>query len=364
MKIPSVYHHTGLEHSGGATRVARLLMEDLVQLKIETNLSFELAEDADGTAILPEDFGRYIPKDAVAHIHCTGNWVALLGSVRKRQKTVITLHDCELFTGGCPYPLDCPDLEAGCLGPCPRNFPDSAEVRRHKLEQIRRLQPVLVAPSRWLGRLAKAHLHQTVNIIPNGIPWPERPVPKPEARRELGIHPSARVALFVAHGGMNAAYKSGDVWLDMWESLKARIPELVCFAVGGDREERQGDFLVWPYVDRNKLSKLMAAADVLLYPTRADNHSLVVLEAMAHALPVVSYGVGGVPEQLTDGYTGLVVPSGDQDAFVERAAELLRDASLIRQMGTDAFHVGQKRFYSKRMALDYYRLYSRFDRKE
>lgn len=357
--IFSVYHHTGLETSGGATRVARLLVAGLEEDGVETNLSFELAEKADASAILPEDFGRYLPKKAIGHVHCTGNWPVLLGSINARSRVVVTLHDCELFTGGCPYPLGCTKVDADCNEPCPRVFPDSASLRKAKLDQMRRLDPVLVAPSRWLARLAKTHLLRPVTVIPNGIPWPKRAPSKLEARQRIGIHPSARVVMFAAHGGMDAAYKSGDVWQDLWIALKGRMPGLACFAVGGDKEERIGDLILWPHVERERLSLLMAAADVLLYPTRADNHSLVVLEAMSNALPVVAYAVGGVPEQVSDQATGLLVPPGKQDAFVDAAHRLLRDSVLIRQMGLDAFASGAKRFTDKRMVVDYVNLYKR-----
>ena len=359
MQLSPIYHHTGLEATGGATRVARLILSGLERYHAETNLSFELAEKADGTSILPEDFGRYLPDKAIAHVHCTGDWPTLLGFIRDRTRTVITLHDCELFTGGCPYPLDCANAEAGCADPCPRNFSDSEELRKSKLAQVKRLDPVLVAPSRWLARLAKIHLLRPVAIIPNGIPWPDQPRPKGEARRVLGISPVARVALFAAHGGMSAAYKSGDAWKDIWTGLKARVPELVGFAVGGDREERQGDLILWPYVDREKLSLLMSAADVLLYPTRADNHSLVILEAMSKGLPVIAYAVGGVPEQILDQSTGLLVEPGDQAAFVDTAARLLADPGLIRLLSMEAFHSGRKRFSLDRMVDAYVQLYRR-----
>ncbi|EGB15283.1 glycosyl transferase group 1 [Pseudodesulfovibrio mercurii] len=358
MKLPPVHHHTGLEASGGATRVARLLLEGLGRRGVETCLSFELAEEADGAAMQPEEFGARLPEGTVAHVHCTGDWPALLGSIPTGTKVVVTLHDCELFTGGCPYPLNCPMREDGCADPCPRNFPDAEGLRKRKLAEVRRLEPALVAPSRWLARLARTHLLRPVRVIPNGIPWPTGLRTKNDARRALGIHPAARVALFAAHGGMNAAYKSGDTWQDIWERLKKALPDLVCFAVGGDREERRDDFILWPYVDRAKLALLMTASDALLYPTRADNHSLVVLEAMAAGLPVVAYGVGGVPEQIVDRLTGMLVPPGDRDRFVDTALSVLSSRSLVRQLGREAFLSGGRKFTAERMVVDYARLYA------
>jgi glycosyltransferase involved in cell wall biosynthesis len=358
MTLPPVHHHTGLESSGGATRVARLLLEGLARFDVDSSLSFELAERADVAAIPPEDFGARLPEGAIAHVHCTGDWPALLGAIPTGAKVVVTLHDCELFTGGCPYPLDCPISEDGCAAPCPRNFRDADELRKRKLAEIKRLDPVLAAPSRWLARLAKTHLLRPVRVIPNGIPWPADLRAKAEARKRLGIHPAARVALFAAHGGMNAAYKSGDAWQELWERLKKELPDLVCFAVGGDREERRDNFILWPYVDREKLALLMSASDVLLYPTRADNHSLVVLEAMAAGLPVVAYAVGGIPEQIVDRMTGMLVPPGDRDQFTATALSVLSSRSLVRQMGQEAFLSGRRKFAVERMVGDYARLYA------
>jgi len=358
MGLPSsVYHHTGLESSGGATRVARLLIEGLSTQEVETNLSFELGEGPDIAAILPEDFGRYLPTDALPHVHCTGNWPSLLGSLPSKRKTVITLHDCEIFTGGCPYPLGCQAIDADCVNPCPRKFPDSEELRKLKHQLLDRIDPVLVAPSRWLARLAKKHLFRSVTVIPNGIPWPDRPGRKLVARTKLGINPASRVAIFAAHGGMGAAYKSGQEWKAIWEMIKQQVPEAVCFAVGGDTAGRDGDLVIWPYVKREQLALLMTAADVLLYPTRADNHSMVVLEAMSQALPVVAYGVGGIPEQITDRKTGRVVEPGRQDVFIQAAIELLQNPVLCHDYGQAAFSSGEKRFAVERMVADYVKLY-------
>jgi glycosyltransferase involved in cell wall biosynthesis len=363
MNLPVIFHHTGLESTGGATRVTRLLMEGLSTHEIMANLSFELAEGADSAAILPEDFGRYIPKDALPHIHCTGNWPALLDSLSPQRKTVITLHDCELFTGGCPYPLGCADLDGGCTNPCPRKFPHSEELRKAKLKLLTKINPIIVAPSRWLARLAKVHLHKSVTIIPNGIPWPDRPANKREARRKLGINSAARVVIFVAHGGMNAAYKSGNIWKNIWQGIKSQVPEALCFAVGGDKAGRFDDLVIWPYVERDRLKLLMAAADVMLYPTKADNHSLVILEAMAQALPVVAYAVGGVPEQISDQSTGLLIAPENKKDFINQAAALLANPTRCRDIGQATFYAGQKRFSAKRMVESYIKLYTEISKK-
>ncbi|WP_285907976.1 glycosyltransferase [Pseudodesulfovibrio pelocollis] len=364
---PAVVHHTGLEWTGGATRVARLLAGGMAVSGLPVRLTCEVAESGvhreesphafASSVVTPDGFGPALAPGETAHIHCTGDWPGLLGAIPQRTQMVMTLHDCELFTGGCPYPLDCQGLEAQCVAPCPRAFADSDRVRHRKYQSLHRLDPVLIVPSRWLARLAKSHLHRPVTVIPNGIPWPDHPMSRHEARARLGILPAARVAVFAAHGGLGAAYKSGGDWRGLWGAIKARVPGALCFAVGGDTEGREGDLVIWPYVERERLALLMAAADALLYPTLADNHSLVILEAMAQGLAVVAHAVGGVPEQVGHDETGLLVEPGDRAAFIEAAAALLADPARCRQLGTNAFVSGRRRFTAQRMIADYRKVY-------
>nr|WP_279355737.1 glycosyltransferase [Fundidesulfovibrio agrisoli] len=113
---------------------------------------------------------------------------------------------------------------------------------------------------------------------------------------------------------------------------------------------------VFPYLEGERLRSLMRAADVLVYPTLADNHPLVVLESMAQGVPVAAYGVGGVPEQMTDGVEGFVVPPGDEPWLAGACARLLCDQGLARGMGREARARALRHFTVERMALDYWRI--------
>ncbi len=61
-----------------------------------------------------------------------------------------------------------------------------------------------------------------------------------------------------------------------------------------------------------------------------------ILEAMAAGLPVVSTRVGGIPEVVTDGHEGWLVPAGDVDALAEKLALLVANPELAAQMGAAA----------------------------
>jgi glycosyltransferase involved in cell wall biosynthesis len=80
-----------------------------------------------------------------------------------------------------------------------------------------------------------------------------------------------------------------------------------------------------------ELERLFGAADLLVHPSRAETYGMVVAEALAHGLPVVASGAGGVPEALgltPSGRPGLLVPPGDAGALAGALRRWLGDGRL------------------------------------
>jgi glycosyltransferase involved in cell wall biosynthesis/SAM-dependent methyltransferase len=78
---------------------------------------------------------------------------------------------------------------------------------------------------------------------------------------------------------------------------------------------------------------LIAAADVVALPSRSEGFGLALLEAMAQGKPVVATRVGGIPELVADGETGLLVPPGDVRALAAAVDSLLADPEQARRLG-------------------------------
>jgi glycosyltransferase involved in cell wall biosynthesis len=83
-----------------------------------------------------------------------------------------------------------------------------------------------------------------------------------------------------------------------------------------------------PDVDR-----VLVSADVFVLSSDSEGLPMSILEAMAAGLPVVATAVGGVPECVDDGVTGLLVPARDPQAFADALAALLEDPERRRAMG-------------------------------
>jgi glycosyltransferase involved in cell wall biosynthesis len=84
---------------------------------------------------------------------------------------------------------------------------------------------------------------------------------------------------------------------------------------------------------RDDVPALLAASDVFVLPSRIEGLPLTVLEAMAAGKPVVATRVGGTPEAVVDGETGLLVPPGDIDALAHALDALLGDPVGARVLG-------------------------------
>jgi len=83
-----------------------------------------------------------------------------------------------------------------------------------------------------------------------------------------------------------------------------------------------------------------AASDALVVTSRWESLPIVVLEAMRAGLPVVAYDIGGLREQVRDGETGYLVPSGDARALAVALGTLARSPELGRELGS----AGRARF--------------------
>ncbi len=90
------------------------------------------------------------------------------------------------------------------------------------------------------------------------------------------------------------------------------------------------------WLDAASMEALYAATRLVVFPSVWNEpFGLVGLEAMAHGLPVVAFEVGGVPEWLTDGETGLLAPRRDTDALARAIDRLLADPELCRRLGAN-----------------------------
>ncbi len=134
--------------------------------------------------------------------------------------------------------------------------------------------------------------------------------------------------------------------------------------VGGENKENYEERL-WEAASRSglnvsflgrvsdeELARIYSQADIFAMTSVDHGHSvegfgLVYLEAAAHGLPVVAHAVGGVPEAVIDGVTGLLVPPADREALCAAFSRLIADKSLRRRLGAAGSEWAQRNSWTR-----------------
>lgn len=107
------------------------------------------------------------------------------------------------------------------------------------------------------------------------------------------------------------------------------------------------------------VEEVLVGADLFLLPSETESFGLAALEALACKVPVIATDVGGLPEVVTDGVTGRLLPVGDVDAMAAAALELLQDDDLHRRFAEAARSEAVRRFDQGRIVGQYRALYER-----
>ena len=279
----------------------------------------------------------------VVHLHnLHGSYfdVRELPELSAARPTILTLHDCWLLTGHCAYPLDCERWRTGC-GQCPYldNYvpirgDQSAANCRIKRDALAASRLGLATPSRWLMRMAEdtGVIGENIEarVIPNGVDTTVyRPGDKATARDALGLPQNRRIITFAGRGLNDSPYKGFSTLAAAVSILAARsdAPDLLFVAIGSDAPSEhigRSELRSLPFTeDSARVAGYYQAADLYVHPARAENLPLAIIEAMACRTPVIASNVGGIPEIIDDGSSGLLFQPGDATALAEAIAELL-----------------------------------------
>jgi glycosyltransferase involved in cell wall biosynthesis len=314
----------------------------------------------------------------VLHLHSLhGSYfdIRQLPALSAARPTIVTMHDCWLLTGHCAYPLDCEHWKTGC-GQCPYldiyvpiRHDESAENYRVKRDALAASRLGLATPSRWLMRMAEeagvVGDNTRPRVIPNGVDTAVfRLADKAEARAKLGLPGDRRIVLFSGRALSESAYKGFAAFADAVRIVAARPDgeDVLFLALGSDAPSTRlgrAELRHVPFTaDTAEVARYYQAADLYVHPARAENLPLAILEAMACGAPVVASDVGGIPEIIEDGRSGLLAKPDDAVALADAIVGLLGDDARREAFSAAASRRVTERFTLEQQAdayLDWYR---------
>jgi glycosyltransferase involved in cell wall biosynthesis len=163
--------------------------------------------------------------------------------------------------------------------------------------------------------------------------------------------------------------KGPDLLLEALRRLVVQLPSVrLCFVGSGDMMK---DIRVAvhhaglddhvQFADRAQRSEVagwLRRSRVLALPSRSEGLPLAAIEAQLLGVPVVAHAVGGVPQAVADGSTGLLVALGDADAFASALERLLTNDEEWTEFSTRAAEWARTRFDPALMARRYKAIYA------
>jgi glycosyltransferase involved in cell wall biosynthesis len=156
--------------------------------------------------------------------------------------------------------------------------------------------------------------------------------------------PPVPVALFV---GVLERYKAVDVLAEAWRQVAPRVPAAELRIVGRGTLAPAVERLVAEFPGRvtwlrslpgDAVAEALDEATALVLPSRSEGLGRVVVEAFCRGRPVVGSRVGGIPDLVTDGETGLLVHPEDPAALAEALVTVLTEHELAARLGAAARH--------------------------
>ncbi len=322
--------------------------------------------------------GDFAAADVVHYHAIHGGWFSYPAMPRatSAKPSVLTLHDLWPLTGHCSFSFECDRWRHGC-GSCPHPevFPairrDATAVEWRVKDRVwKACALTVVSPSAWLADVARHSMlgRFDVEVIPHGIDTDVfAPTTAATARAALRLPRDGPVVMFAASSVADRR-KGGDLVLAAIDALAPTTRKaLTVILMGG-----HGDTMSAPladagcqvadfgFVPSDRLKALLySAADLFIFPTRADNSPLVALESLACATPVVSFDVGGVAEMVRPGETGLLAPPEDVGALAEAVNTVLEDDALRAKLGLGARSMAVDEFAEGLAARRHIELYAR-----
>ena len=203
-----------------------------------------------------------------------------------------------------------------------------------------------------------------IRVIPNFLDCDiHRRMDDPELRARF-TRGDDRVKLII-HVSNFRPVKRAEAVIEIFDTIAAQVPARLLLVGDGPDLDRAGrrarerglSDVVEQLGEQEQVVPLLSVADLFLLPSEQESFGLAALEAMACQVPVVASAVGGLPEVIDDGVTGVLHPPADLDAMAESGVTLLRDPERHRRMAEAALASVLQRFCVNAIVPQYEALY-------
>lgn len=227
-----------------------------------------------------------------------------------------------------------------------RQIDSAISISRYTIEQYRQIYRI---PDSQIGF-----------VLPNSL-GPDKIVPDISSKANQAVQIGPRL-LSVARLATEERLKGIDTVIQILPTLLTDFPDLKYIIIGDGSDRLRLEHLAKQlrvthavdfrgFVPEEELDREYATCTVFIMPSASEGFGLVFIEAMSHGKPVIAARVGGTPEVIQDGVTGLLVSYGNVSELIVALSSLLQDNELRNRMGK----AGLQRIL-KEYTFDVYRL--------
>jgi glycosyltransferase involved in cell wall biosynthesis len=185
---------------------------------------------------------------------------------------------------------------------------------------------------------------ERLSVIPFGVTPPENPTPLPGG--------PVRLCFLKEHRPIYAP----DVLLEAFSLARRKVPDIRLSLAGSGpmteslKKRRTGELglehaVDFPgYLDYREVEKFVSKHHILVMPSRMESFGVAALEAASCARPVIATRVGGIPEVVLDGETGLLVEKENVSSLADAIVSLATDRELMTRMGQAGRRLVQQKY--------------------
>ncbi|MET4560710.1 glycosyltransferase involved in cell wall biosynthesis [Lysinibacillus parviboronicapiens] len=284
---------------------------------------------------------------------------------------VWTLHDMQSVTGHCSYSYDCSKWMTGCGNcPYPNEYPAIQSDRTHlnweeKKEIYNNTKLFIVPAAQWIGDIASKGILQghPMEVVLNGVNIQMyHPMDKQSVRRKYGLPTNKIIIGAVANGGTFGEERKGGKYVQkVIDRLIEAGYDVLLVNVGGAVQGYENDYLyhVGYLSTEEEMAEVYNTFDLYIFPSLADTCPLVISEAMACGIPIVTFDTGGIPEVVKHAETGFVAPQKDEQALYAYTEILITDSDLRKSFGLAARSYCVANFDHELIAGKYIKVYEK-----
>ncbi len=211
-----------------------------------------------------------------------------------------------------------------------------------------------------------------IKVIPSGIDYSpfEDAASSDYLRKELSFEPEDFLVGIVAH---LADHKGHEYLIEASRILKQKAPRIKMIIVGDGplqmklskkAKEIKVEEMVFFLGFREDIPQILASLDLFVLSSKLEGMGTSIMDAMASSLPVVATRVGGIPEVVVDGETGLLVPPKNPEALAEAILRIYNNRELAEQLGQKGHEVVHAKFSAEAMAAKIIKEYDRLAKKK